>query len=355
MDSTQHPSDKDKQIEDQIFEHQQHLQLNAAELGDLWSNYMGDSLSSCMFEHFIATVQDDEIKDLLLFNQGISKRHLATIAELFTKEEIPVPDGFGPSDINKSAPRLFEDTYILFYIQQMSISAYGQYTRALTTSIRQDIIDFYQQGIRELNEIYERSTHLLLKKGTISKPPKIPYPKKVDFVENTSFTSVFSKKSRPLASLEIKYLSINISTNILGKALMMGFSQVASSKRLRKLFQTGRDLANKQIKQYGALLTNDNIPSPTLMDSSVTDSQVAPFSDKLMLYHASLANQIGLENIGTSMSRTLRHDIHVKYEKFIIEIGLYSNHGQQLMIDHGWFEQPPLAPDRDKIVRNTIQ
>ncbi|WP_254901288.1 DUF3231 family protein [Tuberibacillus sp. Marseille-P3662] len=351
MDSTEQNSDKDRHLETQIHEHQQHLNLNASELGDLWGNYMGDTMFSCIFEHFLETVKDEEVKELILFSQGISKRHIDTISELFVKEGIPVPAGFSSSDVNKGTPRLFDDTFMLFYIQQMTIGSFGQYTRALSGSIRQDIMDFYRQCIRESNEIYERTTHLLLEKGTITKSPKIPYPKKVEFVEKKSFNSLFTGKNRPLASIEIKYLNNNISFNILGKSIMMGFSQTASSKKLRKFFQDGRDLADKQIKQFGGILANENIPSPMIMDPHVSDSKIPPFSDKLMAYHVSIANQLGLENIGVAMSRTLRHDIHVKYGKFITEIGAYANQGQQMMIENGWLEQPPLATDRDQIVR----
>ncbi|WP_240339764.1 DUF3231 family protein [Halobacillus ihumii] len=355
MSAADHHTNKDKQLESQVLEHQQHAELTSSELGDLWSNYMGDSMYAVIFEHFIEVVEDEEVKELLLFSQGLSKRHITTIAELFVKEEIPVPAGFGSSDLHKGAPQLFDDTFMLFFLQQMAVGGYGQYARALTGSNRQDIINFYRQGIEELNELYERSTHLLSEKGTIIKPPKIPYPKQVEFVENNSFTSYFSSKNRPLASIEIKYANLNLTTNILGKSLMMGFSQVASSKKLRKYFQNGRDLSDKMINQLSNLLANDNIPSPMTMDPHVSDSKIPPFSDKLMLYLGGLANQLGLENIGISMSRTLRHDIHIKYAKFIAEIGVYSNHGQQMMIDRGWFEQPPLATDRNKLVNNPLK
>ncbi|TFJ94383.1 DUF3231 family protein [Lentibacillus salicampi] len=306
-------------------------------------------------EYLLETVQDEEIKDLMLFNQGISKRHLNTISELFVKEEIPVPAAFSTSDVYKGAPRLFDDAFMLFNVQQMAIGAFGQYTRGLSSAIRQDVIDYYQQGIRELNEIYERSTHLLLEKGAIIKTPNIPYPKQVSFIGSKQFNNFLTGKTRPLAGMEIKYLNINIATNILGKTLMMGFAQTASSKKLRNYFKNGWQLADKQIKQYGNLLAGDNIPSPMLMDPHVTDSKVPAFSDKLMLYHVTLAIQLGLENIGIAMSRTLRHDIHAKYAKFIGEIGLYSNQGQKLMIGNGWFEEPPLASDRKKAVRNPLE
>ncbi|QKY68800.1 DUF3231 family protein [Lentibacillus sp. CBA3610] len=55
------------------------------------------------------------------------------------------------------------------------------------------------------------------------------------------------------------------------------------------------------------------------------------------------------------MSRSLRHDIHAKYAKFIGEIGLYSNQGQKMMIGNGWFEKSSLAFDRNKAVRNPLE
>ncbi|HLS08760.1 DUF3231 family protein [Lentibacillus sp.] len=355
MDSKDQGSEKDTKLESQISEHQQHLKLNSSELSDLWANYLGDSMFSYIFEHFLELVKDDEVKDLLLYNQKLSKQHLNTISELFIQEGIPVPAAFGSSDVYKGTPRLFDDTFMLFYVQQMAIGAFGQYTRALSSSIRQDVMDFYRQGVQELNEIYERSTHLLLKKGTIMKLPNIPYPSHVEFIDKKSFNNFLAGKNRPIAGLEIKYLHLNISTNILGKSLMMGFAQTASSQKLRNYFKNGWQLADKQIKQFGNILASENIPSPILMDPHVTNSKVPAFSDKLMAYHVILANQLGMENLGISMSRTLRHDIHAKYAKFIGEIGLYANKGQEMMIQHGWFEEPPLATDRKKAVKNPLQ
>src|SRR5690606_34506232 len=105
---------------------------------DLWSNYMGDSMFLCIFAHFLEIVKDEEIKNLLVLSQNISKRHLSVIAELFLHEGIPVPAGFGQSDVYKEAPRLFDDVFMLFYMREMTIGGLGQYTRAFTGSTRQD-------------------------------------------------------------------------------------------------------------------------------------------------------------------------------------------------------------------------
>lgn len=71
--------DKDSLTEKEIEEHQQNKQLTSAELADLFSNYMGDSLFSCMFEHFLQVVQDDEIKDFVKFALELSRRHVKEI------------------------------------------------------------------------------------------------------------------------------------------------------------------------------------------------------------------------------------------------------------------------------------
>ncbi|WP_259458010.1 DUF3231 family protein [Salipaludibacillus neizhouensis] len=60
-------SETEKEVLGQIKEHQQNKMLNASELGDLFSNYLGDSLFSCVFEHHLQVVEDDEIKDFLKF------------------------------------------------------------------------------------------------------------------------------------------------------------------------------------------------------------------------------------------------------------------------------------------------
>ncbi|SFD45132.1 Protein of unknown function [Lentibacillus persicus] len=355
MASNNWGSENDKKFGKQISEHQQNLKLNSAELSDLWSNYIGDSMFICIFEHFLEHVEDDEIKDLLLFNDGISKRHVNTISAMFVEEGIPVPTAFGTSDIYKNTPRLFDDTFMLFYIQQMAIGAFGQYSRALSSSIRQDVLDFYRQGIQELNEVFERSTHLLLDKGFIMKQPRIPYPTHVEFIDKKSFNNFITGKSRPLAGIEMKYLNLNIATNVLGKAIMMAFAQTASSQKLRNYFKNGWELSDKQIKQYRALLESNNIPAPMTMDPYITDSKVPVFSDKLMTYHVLLANQLGVENLGIAMSRTIRHDISAKYAKFIGEAGLFTSKALDMMVQNGWLEQPPLAFDRNNAVKNPEQ
>lgn len=342
-------SQAEKEVMEQVKEHQQNKKLTASEIGDLFANYLGDSLFACVFEHHLQVVEDDEIKDFILFTLDTAKNHLNMIKDIYTQENIPIPVGFGEQDVRKDAPRLFSDMYMVFYITEMSRAGLMTYASALSTSSRHDILDYFDMCIQDTITIYKKGIYLLLSKGMDITAPSIPYPKKVDFVENQSFISLIAGKTRPVTAMEIKHLQININTNTVGKAMMTAFSQVASSDQLRKYFKEGESLAERQIKQLGELLMSENLPSPKLMDAHITDSTTSPFSDKLLMYHTTLSNAIGIQNYGTAVSKIMRHDIHAQFATLTAGIAKYANEGMNMMINKGWLEEPPTAADREKL------
>ncbi|MRH43459.1 DUF3231 family protein [Aquibacillus halophilus] len=343
----------DKDTLEKIREHQQNKKLVSSELGDLFANYLGDSLFSCVFEHHLQVVQDDEIKDFLEYALATSSKHVQMIKEIYLKEKIPVPVGFGEQDVRKDAPRLFSDIFMVFYITEMSRAGLMTYGSALSSSSRQDIVDYFKMCIDDTVITYEKGLHLLLSKGMNTFPPTIPYPKKVDFVEKKTFISAIAGKLRPLTGLEIKHIQVNINTNTLGKAMMLAFSQVAASAKLREYFQDGAQVADTQIKQLGSFLLADDLPAPSLMDAHITDSTTPPFSDKLMLYHTALANAIGISNYGLAVSKIMRHDLHSQFVTLTADIGKYANEGINLMINLGLLEEPPTATDRKKLSKES--
>ncbi|MDC3413638.1 DUF3231 family protein [Aquibacillus sp. 3ASR75-11] len=332
-------------------EHQQNRKLVSSELGDLFANYLGDSLYACVFEHHLQVVEDDEVKDFIQLALDKSKKHIRIIAEIYKKEGIPVPEGFGEQDIRKDAPRLFGDLFMVFYITEMARAGLVTYGSAFSTSYRQDIVDYFKSRINETIEIYIKGSELLLSKGVDISSPTIPYPKKVDFVDKDSFVSLIAGKSRPLTALEIKHLQININTNTLGKAMMLAFSQVASSEKVKKYFKEGVKVATNQMEQLSTYLMKDNLPVPQAVDEHVTDSTIAPFSDKLMLYHTSLANAIGIQNYGMAISKMMRHDIHAQMALLSAQIAKYANEGLYITINRGWLEEPPTAADREELAK----
>jgi hypothetical protein len=335
--------------EEQIAEHQQNKLLTSAELADLFANFLGDTLFSCMFEHFLQVVEDDDVKNYIEFALALSKKHVKHISNILMLEKIPLPVGFGEQDMRKNAPRLFSDIFMVFYTTQMASSALLTYGSAYGNATRQDIMNYFKVTLNDSVETYERGNHLLLSKGFDLSPPTIPYTKKVDFVEKKSFISIITGRDRPLTANEIKNLHYNINTNILGKSLMIGFSQVASSEKIRKYFQDGANLAGKQIKDFSVHLAQQDLPSPRTMEPHITDSTSSPFSDKLLLYHGGVAGNIGLINIGVALSQMMRHDLAAEFIALIPLIGKYNNDGVNMLIEHGWFEEPFKAVNRKEL------
>ncbi|ADU32151.1 DUF3231 family protein [Evansella cellulosilytica] len=344
----QHSSHNEETIM-HVKEHQQNKKLSAAEIGDLFTNYLGDSLFSCMFEHFLEVVEDEDVKQFITFANEVSQKHTKAIEQIYQSEGIPVPVAFGESDVRNGAPRLFSDTFMVFYTTEMSKAAMISYGNAIAAASRHDIIDYFDMCMQDSIATYKKGITLLSEKGLDITPPTIPYPKKRDFVDKESFISVITGKTRPLTALEIKHLQLNMNTNILGKALQLAFSQTTTMDELRSYFRKGAELSQETLLELEKLLVNEDLPAPKLMDAHITDATEAPFSDKLMLFHTALAIAAGIENFGIAVSNILRHDIHLQFGALSGKVAKFANEGTNLTIKYGWLEEPPTAADRDKL------
>lgn len=94
--------------------------LTSAEVGNLWTSYMNDSMAVCTIGTFLSNVEDQECRSVLEFALQLSVAHLEKLKSFFNEEQLPVPDGFTEeNDVIKEAPRLFTDDFYLFYIQNI--------------------------------------------------------------------------------------------------------------------------------------------------------------------------------------------------------------------------------------------
>ncbi|ESU33109.1 hypothetical protein G3A_08675 [Bacillus sp. 17376] len=326
------------------------VSLTSGELANLWSQYMNDSLTICVLNHSIKNVKDVGIKEILQFALSIAEPHIVKIKEFLKQENYPVPKGFTiEQDINLNAPPLFSDTFMLVYMHIMTLHGMTGYAGAVGTSVRADQITYFIQCNKEAMELYERTVHLMLKKGIYSRTPHINSPENVDFVNDKSYLTGWFGKKRPLNAMEISGLSFNMQKTAVKVVLEIGFGQVCQSKELQKYFNKGRDICKKHFETFRSFLIKDNLSSPHLWISEVTNSTVPPFSDKLMLFHivTLVSAAIGFYSAGLSVSQ--RRDLALEYTGLVTEIGLYAEVGAQLLIKNGWLERPPLADDKDAL------
>jgi hypothetical protein len=328
---------------------QHNIRLTSAEIANLWGAYLGNSMSVCILQYFYQHVEDSEIKEVLEYALALAKKHVSTITDIFNHEKFPIPVGFTSEDVNLNAPRLYSDSFFLTYLHQTTKSGFSLYTIALPNMARADVRNFISECIISLTALYNKVAEVSLSKGLFIRPPYITAPKTVEFVESKGFLAGFLGETRPLNALEITHIYANIQSNALGRALIMSFSQVAQSDEIREYFNRGKNIASKHIEVFSHLLQREDLPAPMTWDHDVMDSKEAPFSDKLLLFHVSGLNALGIFNYGAALSGSQRHDIHVEYGRLTTELGLYAETGAKLLIKNHWMEQTPLSPDRKEL------
>ncbi|MFZ3591182.1 DUF3231 family protein [Bacillus sp. DJP31] len=331
--------------------HHDQVGLSTAEMSFLWSNYIGDTMLICVFEHFLRNVEDKDIESVLLHGLDLATKHAKEVKDIFIKENFPIPQGFGPQDVNLDAPRLFSDQFYLYYLRLAIRGGLANFSIAFSNSHRDDVRKYFMHCIHEDTELFNKTVDLMLEKGLTSRPPGIPVPKKIDFIHDKAFLGEWFGEDRPLTSIEISNIFSNIETNMLGSALLTAFSQTTEEKKLKNYFQDGINIAKNHIESLSKLMENDPLVLPQLWNPEISDCIKPVFSDKLMLQHNGHATTGGIGNYGIALASSQRRDIGAMYIKLTAESIMYGEKGARLAISFGWLEQPPLSIDRDELVK----
>jgi Protein of unknown function (DUF3231) len=323
--------------------------LTAAEHATLWSQYVNDSLSVCILRYFLNHVNDKKIRKVLEFALKLSESHIEKIKGFLSRDNQPIPVGFTEKDVHVDAPLLFTDIFMGVYIHIMAIHGGTRYAGALGNSTRHDIRKYMNQIMDETMELFDRSSDVLIDKGIIIKPPILNNQQEVDFIKKQSYLTGWFGRRRPINSLEISGIYLNMQKTMIKIVLELGFGQVAQSKEVQKYMERSRQLCRKHLEILTGVLTQSNLNVPRTFEAEVTDSTLPPFSDKLMMYHVSTLLSQTIGYYGEAMAMTQRRDIAANYAKMIAEIGILAEDGMNIMIDHGWFEKPPMATDHEDL------
>ncbi|MGN7175911.1 hypothetical protein BK139_07770 [Paenibacillus sp. FSL R5-0490] len=320
--------------------------LTSAEMGKLWATYMGNSMASCFLKYFLQHVEDKDIKSLLENALQLSEEFMETIKGIFKKEGFPIPNGFTEEDVNLGAPRLFMDEFYVHYLKYAAKAGLSIYSIAIPLMYRKDVKEFFRHCMDSAMDLMEQIKEILIHKGLIIKPPLIPVPEKAEFVHKDFLTGYLGDK-RPLHAMEIPHFYDNIENNVTSKALIMAFAQVAKDEKIRKLFEKGKEITTTNIESYRQKLHEEDLPSPPYLDDLITNSTFSPFSDKIMLFHKMDMFSIKLRAFGNSVAVNGRRDVGMVYLKATMKNSHFVQSAAKIMIERGWFEQPPTAADRD--------
>jgi hypothetical protein len=224
---------------------------------------------------------------------------------------------------------------------------------SLSASVRKDLRYFYDSCDNDGKRMYHQTIELLLEKGHFQRDPYFYSEATPEFISGQQFLDGYFGDKRPLAATEIISLSFNLKKKILEKTLSIAFSQVAQSKEVRKFLESSQKTSDNQIQSLSSILKKDNLPVPMSWESEVTTSKDSPFSDKLMLYHIGFLLQTAQAYHGTGLASAMRTDLAVTYEKVILKNLMVTKEWFNIMTQYKWLEQPPLAPNRKNLAKDT--
>ncbi|MBB6450728.1 hypothetical protein HNR44_002718 [Geomicrobium halophilum] len=326
-----------------------HAPLTSSEISVLWGFYTKNSLALCMMRYFLEKVEDPDIREVIQLALNHQQKDLSVAEEVYHSEQMAIPVGFTDEDVQPSAPRLFSDAFMLEYVRQLAVVSIATSGAAIPFVTRSDVTKVCHTVLQQGTELHEKAKETLLSKGLYNRPPSIPAPNHVDFVEKQSFLAGFLRERRPLSAVEISHIFMNAQTNGMGKALMMGFAQAAKDTKVKKFFVRGKEIAHKHMEIFHSLLVEEDLPSPKSWEDQITDSTVSPFSDKLMTFHTTTLIDSGIGNYGLATAASPRRDLGADYGRLMLEVAQMAKDGANLMIDNGWLEQPPPSPDREEL------
>jgi ferritin-like metal-binding protein YciE len=323
------------------------VELTAAEVSNIWSSYLMNSMEQRLLEYFFASTEDSEIKQVIEKMLHQSRKNIDDLKEIFIKDKLTVPLGFTDEDVRFDRPKVFSDSFILHFCFDLTHLAMSTYPVALSDCSRTDARNHFQENIAFSVKIQNEITDLMLSQGVYLKSPQLEIDTQVEFADSMIYFNGFFGGSRPLNAPEIANLSRIIHRAQFSKMVFVTFSKLAKTKELKQHFSKGRDGIEKVLDSLQEVFENENIPISSSGDYKVYHAEMSPFSDKLMLFFVNTCLGIFcFAMISQALTSSLRTDVISKLSKISDDMKRFYGMGLLLAIKEKWFEQPPQAVDR---------
>ncbi|MDP4093478.1 MAG: DUF3231 family protein [Bacillota bacterium] len=324
--------------------------LVLSEITSLWNEYMNDSSAICLFKYFLNDIDDEEIRSVLQHALTVSEEHIKYKNQLMEQEDLAIPVGYTDQDVNINAPRLFTDSYYLLYLKNMLSFSLEGYSLVLRYVTRPDIRDHFSKCLVEAIDMYNKVVDVELSKGLTLRVPRAEVKKRPIFPKDTSILKgLLIENPRPMYAREVVNTFSGITMDIFVKATLIAFAKVVDTQLIKEHLLKGRDIVSKHLKGFISKLANEDLPTPSTYESYVTDSIISPFSNKLIMTIVQQLLNFGLIVDGSATAFSLRSDITALHLKCAAEIGKYAMDGLKIMINNGWFEQPPQVVNHDSL------
>ncbi|MGM0776048.1 MAG: DUF3231 family protein [Bacillota bacterium] len=329
---------------------ERNVKLTTAEIAALWKIYISNTAVRCFYIHLLHHLQDEEIKLIIEEVLVLVESIIEKIEYIFEEEGFPIPNGFSDKNIDLSAPPLYTDLFALSFLYRGGQVIIPSYANVLQRVTRLDVYKLFKECLYRETEIHQKALSIMLSKGIIDRPPNMEYPENVEYIQNRpSLLTTWLGEKRPLNSIEISELFVEIERNAIGLILLIGLIQVTKDKEIKNYLLKGKKLAEKQVETYEKLLKDSDHYIGFPLPVEVSSSTVSPFSDRLILFIIATANQIAVSALADALSVSMRKDLALHYSLITTEVLKYGEEGLKLLIERGWMEQPPQPIDRKKL------
>ncbi|WP_394234310.1 DUF3231 family protein [Niallia oryzisoli] len=322
--------------------------LTPAEISNLWNSYVGNTMGIYASRHFIATTQDEDILEMLKLAEKFAVEESIQSKHLLEKAGQPLPQPFDENDVNIQAKPLFIDNYIVLLKYSLAQAAMTVYALSLNTSTLADIRYFYKECLDNTAVLLNHCVDLMIKKGLNHPEVHIPTPKTIEKVENQKYLAGWFTNRRSINAQEIGLLVYNYHATEIHKEFIKGAAKITKSNELRRHFQQGVEMFQKQLNALQSVLSENGLPNLPTWESEILDIDISPFSDRIMHYkHSALTSQAAAR-YGAALSCVMRKDIGALYMRLMGETLLYGEDAANLLIKNKFLDQLPMAEGNEK-------
>jgi hypothetical protein len=327
--------------------------LSSSELGTLWMTYQQKTMNQRMLEYFIEQADDNRAKEIMQDTHAKIINYVEEMKTIFKNEGAAIPVGYTEQDVNIGVPKLYDNMFDIMFLRLVTEISSGLHSLHINMAYRKDIILLYKELTAFAQSVYVDCVDYLQEKDVLPRPPALTMPKTVEFADGTNYMSGFNlfSEKRALNTVEVAHLYHVIESNIIGMQLITGFAQVANEPEVKKYFIKGKELAKQIVTDNTQVFLQSDIQPPATWGANATDSTVAPFSDKLMMYCTSLFCSFGLGSTALGTAFSLRSDLPLKMASEAKDILTYGRDGGRIMAKNGWLEEPPSMQDRNNLTK----
>lgn len=322
--------------------------LIPSEISNLWNTYLIGTMTVWVSRYFLANSQDEDIFKMLKNAEMFSVEEVDKSKKFLEEACYPLPNGFDEQDVDVKCQPLYSDHFTLYTKFVLAQEGCIFYSMCLATSINSDIRQFYEYCWTNAKNLYNQCADIMVKKGLLHPKLHVPRPERVDKIDKQSFIAGWFTDRRPLNVLEIGQLEFCFKVTEHQKEFLKSFAQTSQSKELRDHFQRGAEILQKHLEIFQNTLSENDLPHLPTWESEITDSTVAPFSDRLMLFKMTFLTENISVNYGVALSTMMRRDLGLHFIRLRTELLKYGEDSLNLMIKNEYLDQLPMAKENDQ-------